>query len=79
MKKLKIYLDTSIISFVYAQDAPEKQNITKEFFDKYLSSYNVYISDLVLTKNIQVTRSVFEPCKPVLAAWLKMLSPMLIG
>ena len=39
MKKLKIYLDTSIISFLYADDAPEKQSITVEFFKKYLSVY----------------------------------------
>lgn len=39
MKKLKIYLDTSVISFVYASDAPEKQNVTKEFFAQYLDKY----------------------------------------
>ena len=50
MKKLKMYLDTSIISFVYADDAPEKQSITLEFFEKYLSVYDVYISDLVVTE-----------------------------
>ena len=56
MKKLKIYLDTSVISFMYADDSPEKQSITREFFEKYLSVYNVYISGLVLTE-IESTRN----------------------
>lgn len=56
MKKLKIYLDTSVISFMYADDSPEKQSITREFFEKYLSVYNVYISGLVLTE-IENTRN----------------------
>ena len=56
MKKLKIYLDTSIISFMYADDSPEKQSITREFFEKYLSVYDVHISDLVLTE-IENTRN----------------------
>ena len=56
MKKLKIYLDTSVISFMYADDSPEKQSITREFFEKYLSVYDVFISDLVLTE-IESTRN----------------------
>jgi len=50
MKKLKLYLDTSIISFIYADDAPEKQSLTKEFFQKFLPVYDVYVSSLVLTE-----------------------------
>lgn len=45
-----MYLDTSIISFVYADDSPEKQSLTIEFFKKYLSVYDVYVSNLVLTE-----------------------------
>ena len=48
MKKLFVYLDTSIISYLFADDTPEKRDITIEFFTKRLSSYNVYISDVVL-------------------------------
>ncbi|MFH0812798.1 MAG: PIN domain-containing protein [Pseudomonadota bacterium] len=50
MRKLKIYLDTSVISFLYADDSPEKREITVDFFDNYLSQYDVYISNLVLTE-----------------------------
>lgn len=55
MKKLKVYLDTSVISFVYADDAPEKQSITKEFFAAHLDKYDVCISPLVLAE-IENTR-----------------------
>jgi len=33
MRKLKLYLDTSVWNFFFADDAPEKRDITKEFFD----------------------------------------------
>ena len=32
MKKLRIYLDTSVINFLFADDAPEKRDATVEFF-----------------------------------------------
>jgi len=48
MKKLRIYLDTSVINFLYADDAPEKRDITLDFFEKKLCAYDVSISDVVL-------------------------------
>ncbi len=47
MKKLRIYLDTSIINFLFADDAPEYKKITREFFNNYLNEYDIYISELV--------------------------------
>ena len=49
-RKLKIYLDTSVINFLFANDVPELKKITKEFFDKYVKNniYIVYISDIVI-------------------------------
>jgi len=47
MRKLKIYLDTSIINFLFADDAPEYMYSTKDFFDNYLHDYHVYISEIV--------------------------------
>ena len=48
MKKPKTYLDTSVISFYFADDSPEKREITRIFFDQELKSgkYEVYISNL---------------------------------
>ncbi len=48
MKKEKIYLDTSVISFFYADDAPEQRDITRKFFTELQKgAYEVYISALV--------------------------------
>jgi predicted nucleic acid-binding protein len=57
MIKLKIYLDTSIISFLFADDAPELKRITEEFFENYVKKdiYVVYISDIVV-REIEKTR-----------------------
>jgi hypothetical protein len=35
MRKLKVYLDTSVINFVYADDAPDFKKATVEFFARY--------------------------------------------
>ena len=48
MKKLRIYLDTSVINFLFADDAPEKRDVTIEFFEQFLMDYVVAISDVVL-------------------------------
>jgi len=34
MKKLRVYLDTSVINFLFAEDAPEKMSATWAFFDR---------------------------------------------
>jgi hypothetical protein len=48
VKKLKIYLDTSVINFLFADDAPDFKKITEDFFKEYFSNYDIYISDIVL-------------------------------
>ena len=50
MRKLKIYLDTSVISFYFAEDAPEKMAITRKFFDRELvkGKYEIYLSALTV-------------------------------
>ena len=35
MVPIKVYLDTSVINFLYAEDAPEKKEVTLEFFNVY--------------------------------------------
>ncbi|OHD54985.1 MAG: hypothetical protein A2Y33_03185 [Spirochaetes bacterium GWF1_51_8] len=47
MKKLKIYLDTSIINFLFAEDAKDYKTVTEEFFNRYLDKYDVFISEIV--------------------------------
>ncbi len=50
MKKLKVYLDTSVISFLYADDVPDLRGVTEAFFDDYVlpEKYLVHISDVVV-------------------------------
>lgn len=48
MRKLKIYLDTSVISFYFSQDSIEFKNITIDFFEQCASNYDIYISDIVI-------------------------------
>ena len=47
MRKLKLYLDTSVINFLFADDAVDFKNITIDFFENYLQSYDVFISEIV--------------------------------
>ena len=49
MKKLKVYLDTSIISYLDQQDAPDKMNETLRLWNLFRQGkYDVHISDVVL-------------------------------
>lgn len=47
---IKIYLDTSVINFLFADDAPELKEITVDLFENYIlqNKYKSYISDFVL-------------------------------
>jgi len=51
-KKLNVYLDTSVINFLFAEDSPEKQNLTVQFFEDYarLGKIEAYISDVVVVE-----------------------------
>lgn len=57
MRKLKLYLDTSVLSFLFADDAPEFKKLTLEFFEDFVKKdkYTVYISDVVI-REIEKTR-----------------------
>lgn len=45
-----VYLDTSAINFLFADDAPEKKEITLDFFENYVKTgiYRTYWSDFVV-------------------------------
>ena len=48
MKKLSLYLETSVWNFFFAEDAPEKQAVTLEFFNQVRQErYNIFISEIV--------------------------------
>jgi hypothetical protein len=47
--KPRLYLETSVWNFVFADDAPEKKHITLTFFDKVKEDeYEIFISDTVI-------------------------------
>ena len=51
MRKLKIYLDTSVISHLDAPDVPDKMNDTLSLWELFNhGEYDVYISSAVLTE-----------------------------
>ena len=50
--KIKIYLDTSVPNFLFADDAPEKRDITIDLFENFIKTgiYDTYISEVVLAE-----------------------------
>jgi predicted nucleic acid-binding protein len=48
-RKIKVYLDTSVISYLDQQDAPEKMQETREVWERVKAGkYDIYVSDVVL-------------------------------
>jgi predicted nucleic acid-binding protein len=48
MKKLRIYLDTSIPNFLFAEDAPDFRRVTEEFFAQHAQKYDLFASEVVI-------------------------------
>lgn len=58
MSQLKLYLETSVWNFYYADDAPEKRDVTRQFFGQLKQgAYKIYISEVVFR---EINRSVEE-------------------
>ena len=51
MRKLKLYLETSVWNFYFADDAPEKKEITLDFFNEIKKGkFDIYISKIVFNE-----------------------------
>ena len=49
MRKWKVYLDTSVISYLEQEDAPEKMAVTRELWEMFRrGEYDVYLSTVTL-------------------------------
>src|ERR1017187_7988666 len=48
MKKLRIYLDTSIVNFLFADDAPDFRRVTEDFFAVHAQKYELFASKVVI-------------------------------
>ena len=50
-RKLKVYLDTSVISYLKQDDAPEKTAITLNLWEKFKTGvYDIYLSDITVAE-----------------------------
>ncbi len=48
MKKPQLYIETSVWNFYFADDAPEKKEITIRFFNKIKQGeYEIFVSDII--------------------------------
>jgi len=51
MKKLRLYFDTSVFNFVFADDVPKERSATLTIIEQVRQDrYEVFISDLVTTE-----------------------------
>ncbi len=48
MKKLRIYLDTSVVNFLFAEDAPDFRRVTEDFFALHAQKYDLFASEVVI-------------------------------
>lgn len=75
MRKLRLYLETSIWNFYFADDAPEKRDITKEFLENInQGEYSVFISQAVLN---EIDRAE-EPKRSQLIQLIKRCDPQML-
>ena len=53
MRKLKVYLDTSVISYLSQEDAPEKMADTRQLWEMFKDGkYDVYLSTVTLEEEV---------------------------
>jgi len=63
-RKVKVYLDTSVISAVFDNRNPERQFLTKTFLER-IEMFNAYVSEVVLaeigdTRDVQLRNKLRE-------------------
>ena len=64
---MKIYLETSVPNFLFAEDAPEKQEITKNFFKNDIKKHELFLSDLVLDEIAKSSKEKKEKMQEVIS------------
>lgn len=70
MKKLKVYLDTSVISYLKQEDAPDKMQDTLTLWEMFKDKkYEVYLSKLTLKEVFQCP----EPKRQILLDYLEQI------
>ncbi|HTB23681.1 MAG TPA: type II toxin-antitoxin system VapC family toxin [bacterium] len=75
MKRLRLYLDTTVWNFAFAEDAPDYQKDTLEFFAKIrMGLFDIYSSDAVLNE----LRDAPEPRQGQVTALLEEVKPVVL-
>ncbi len=70
MKKLKIYLDTTVISFLKADDSIDKMNLTLQFWElARQNKFIIVLSQLTLDEVLRCS----EPKRSILFDYLKQI------
>jgi predicted nucleic acid-binding protein len=72
LKKLTLYLDTTVWNFNFSDDAPQYQIATQDFFTKARQGlYDLFVSDAVLVE----MRGAPEPRRSKIQALLEEIAP----
>lgn len=70
MSKLKVYLDTSVVSYLEQEDAPEKMLITRRLWQRFIDGeYDIFLSNLTLEE----VRACGEPKRSKFSAELDLI------
>jgi predicted nucleic acid-binding protein len=70
MRKLKVYLDTAVISHLAQEDAPEKMADTLKLWGMFKSGkYDIYLSDVTLNE----VNACYEPKRTALFEFLSQI------
>ena len=72
MKKLKLYVETSVWNFLFADDAPDKRHDTIRFFEEIKKGdYELFVSEMVMAE----IRRAPEPVKNKLLSKISEFEP----
>ena len=75
MRKPRIYLDTSVISYLNREDAPDKMNDTLKLWKDIKSDlYEVFISDITIEEIMRCS----EPKRSLLLDYMNMIEQKII-
>lgn len=75
MRKLKLYIETSVWNFLFADDAPEKRDVTESLFKEVeLGEYEIYISEVVEREIEKASREI----RKQLAGMMKKYHPYVL-
>ena len=61
MRKLKVYLDTSVISYVSQEDAPERMKDTLKLWKDFENGkYDIYLSQVTLDEILKIVKYILK-------------------